>query len=59
VSRQRLTFRAAADDVPRAEALLDLAGAESISLHDAADDPAVKAIVLRLDSPAALRWPRT
>jgi len=42
VSRQRLTFRAKAADVPRAEALLALAGAEAISLHDAADDPVLE-----------------
>ena len=52
MSRQRLTFRAAADDVPRAEALLDLAGAESISLHDAADDP-----VLEPEPGTAPLWP--
>jgi ribosomal protein L11 methyltransferase len=39
VSRPRLTLRLAAADVPRAEALLDLAGAETIALRDAADDP--------------------
>lgn len=39
MSRQRLTLKLAAVDVPRAEALLTLAGAETISLRDAADDP--------------------
>jgi ribosomal protein L11 methyltransferase len=37
--RQRLTLTVAAAEVPRAEALLALAGAETISLRDAADDP--------------------
>jgi ribosomal protein L11 methyltransferase len=39
VSRPRLTLRLAAADVPKAETLLDLAGAETIALRDAADDP--------------------
>jgi ribosomal protein L11 methyltransferase len=39
LSRQRLTLRVAAADVPSAEALLELAGAESLALGDAADDP--------------------
>lgn len=39
MSQRRLTLRVAAADVPRAEALLELAGAESLSLGDAADDP--------------------
>jgi ribosomal protein L11 methyltransferase len=38
VGRQRLTLLLPAEDVPTAEALLNLAGAETISLHDAADD---------------------
>lgn len=38
MSRQRLTLTLAAADVPTAEALLTLAGAETISLRDAADD---------------------
>jgi ribosomal protein L11 methyltransferase len=38
VGRQRLTLLLPADDVPTAEALLTLAGAETISLRDAADD---------------------
>jgi ribosomal protein L11 methyltransferase len=42
VSRQRLTLTLAAADVPRAEALLTLAGAETISLRDAADDPVLE-----------------
>ena len=41
-SRQRLTLQLAAAEVPRAEALLTLAGAETISLHDAADDPVLE-----------------
>ena len=41
-SRQRLTLLLSAADVPRAEALLELAGAETISLHDAADDPVLE-----------------
>ncbi|HJR69199.1 MAG TPA: 50S ribosomal protein L11 methyltransferase [Gammaproteobacteria bacterium] len=52
MSRQRLTIRAAAADVPRAETLLTLAGAESISLHDAADDP-----VLEPEPGTAPLWP--
>jgi ribosomal protein L11 methyltransferase len=39
VSRQRLTLLLKADEVPRAEALLTLAGAETLSLRDAADAP--------------------
>jgi ribosomal protein L11 methyltransferase len=39
VNRQRLTLRLAAADVPHAEALLSLAGAETLALRDAADDP--------------------
>jgi ribosomal protein L11 methyltransferase len=39
VSRQRLTLLLTADDVPRAEALLTLAGADALSLRDAADVP--------------------
>jgi ribosomal protein L11 methyltransferase len=42
VSRQQLTFQVLADAVPRAEALLELAGAETISLRDAADDPVLE-----------------
>lgn len=52
MSRQRLTFRATAANVPRAEALLELAGAESLSLHDAADDP-----VLEPEPGTAPLWP--
>lgn len=52
MSRQRLTLRAAAANVPRVEALLTLAGAESIALHDAADDP-----VLEPDPGTAPLWP--
>jgi ribosomal protein L11 methyltransferase len=47
-----LTLRASANVVPRAEALLALAGAESISLHDAADDP-----VLEPEPSTAPLWP--
>jgi ribosomal protein L11 methyltransferase len=39
LNRQRLTLRLAAADVPQAEALLSLAGAETLALRDAADDP--------------------
>jgi ribosomal protein L11 methyltransferase len=40
--RLRLTLQLAASEVPTAEALLTLAGAETISLHDAADDPVLE-----------------
>jgi ribosomal protein L11 methyltransferase len=39
VSRQRVTLTVAAAEVPRAEALLTLAGAETLTLRDAADHP--------------------
>lgn len=39
MSHARLTLRVAAADVATAEALLELAGAASLSLGDAADDP--------------------
>jgi ribosomal protein L11 methyltransferase len=39
LSHRRLTLRVAAADVARAEALLELTGAASLSLGDAADDP--------------------
>jgi len=39
VSRLQLTARVASDDVPKVESLLELAGAESLSLEDAADEP--------------------
>jgi ribosomal protein L11 methyltransferase len=39
LSHRRLTVRVAAADVAQAEALLELAGAASLSLGDAADDP--------------------
>jgi ribosomal protein L11 methyltransferase len=42
VSRQQLRLRLAAADVPQAEALLQLAGAESLALGDAADDPVLE-----------------
>jgi ribosomal protein L11 methyltransferase len=45
-------LRAAAADVARAEALVELAGAESISLHDAADHP-----VLEPDPNTTPLWP--
>jgi ribosomal protein L11 methyltransferase len=47
-----LTFTAASAEVPRAEALVELAGAEAISLHDAADDP-----VLEPEPATAPLWP--
>jgi ribosomal protein L11 methyltransferase len=52
VSRPRLTLRLAAADVPQAEALLDLAGAETIALRDAADDP-----VFEPEPSSAPLWP--
>ncbi len=42
MSRQRLTLRLAAAAVPKAEALLELAGAETIALRDAANDPVLE-----------------
>jgi ribosomal protein L11 methyltransferase len=42
VSQQQLTLRLVAAEVPRAETLLELAGAEVISLGDAADDPVLE-----------------
>lgn len=42
MSRQQLTVRVAAADVPRAEVLLELAGAESLALGDAGDDPVLE-----------------
>lgn len=39
LNRQRLTLKVAAADVPKAEALLTLAGADTIALRDAADSP--------------------
>jgi len=47
-----LTFIVASADVPKAEALVELAGAEAISLHDAADDP-----VLEPEPATAPLWP--
>jgi ribosomal protein L11 methyltransferase len=47
-----LTFIVASADVPRAEVLVELAGAEAISLHDAADDP-----VLEPEPATAPLWP--
>jgi ribosomal protein L11 methyltransferase len=52
VSRQQLTFQISAADVPKAEALLMLAGAETIALHDAADDP-----VFEPEPSTAPLWP--
>ena len=52
VSRLRLTLRLAAADVPKAEALLDLAGAQTIALRDAADDP-----VFEPEPSTAPLWP--
>jgi ribosomal protein L11 methyltransferase len=53
VSRQRLTLQLAAAEVPTAEALLTLAGAETIALQDAADDP-----VLEPEPSTAPLWPK-
>ena len=52
VDRQRLTLELPAADVPHAEALLTLAGAETIALHDAAADP-----VLEPEPSTAPLWP--
>ena len=52
MSRQRLTLELAAADVPKAEALLTLAGAETIALRDAADDP-----VFEPEPSTAPLWP--
>lgn len=52
MSLQRLSLTIAAADVPAAEALLTLAGAETITLHDAADDP-----VLEPEPSTAPLWP--
>jgi ribosomal protein L11 methyltransferase len=53
VSRQRLSLETAAADVPKAEALLTLAGAETIALCDAADHP-----VFEPEPSTAPLWPR-
>jgi ribosomal protein L11 methyltransferase len=42
LSRQQLSLRIAAVDVPQAETLLELAGAESLTLKDAGDDPVLE-----------------
>jgi ribosomal protein L11 methyltransferase len=42
LSRQQLFLRVAAADVPRAELLLELAGAEALLLGDAGDDPVLE-----------------
>jgi ribosomal protein L11 methyltransferase len=52
VSRPRLTLWLAAADVPKAETLLELAGAETIALRDAADDP-----VFEPEPSTAPLWP--
>jgi len=52
VSRQRLTLYLTAADVPRAEAFVTLAGAETIALRDAADDP-----VFEPEPSTAPLWP--
>ena len=52
MSRPRLSLRLAAADVPKAEALLELAGAETIALRDAADDP-----VFEPEPSTAPLWP--
>jgi ribosomal protein L11 methyltransferase len=52
VSLQRLTLTIAAAAVPTAEALLTLAGAQTITLHDAADDP-----VFEPEPSTAPLWP--
>ncbi len=51
--RQRLTLRLAADDVAKAEALLTLAGADTIAIRDAADAP-----VLEPEPGSAPLWPK-
>ena len=53
MSRQRLTLLLTADDVPRAEALLTLAGAETLSLRDAADEP-----IFEPEPSTTPLWPR-
>lgn len=52
LNRQRLTLRLPAADVPKAEALLTLAGADTIALRDAADEP-----VFEPEPNAAPLWP--
>ena len=52
LNRQRLTLKLAAADVPKAEALLTLAGADTIALRDAADAP-----VFEPEPSAAPLWP--
>lgn len=52
LNRQRLTLRLAAADVPKAEALLTLAGADTIALRDAGDAP-----VLEPEPNEAPLWP--
>jgi ribosomal protein L11 methyltransferase len=52
VGRRQMTLQLAAADVPRAEALLALAGAETFALADAADDP-----VFEPEPSTAPLWP--
>jgi ribosomal protein L11 methyltransferase len=52
VGLQRLTLTLAAAAIPTAEALLTLAGAQTITLHDAADDP-----VFEPEPSTAPLWP--
>lgn len=52
LNRQRLTLQLAAADVPKAEALLTLAGADTIALRDAGDAP-----VLEPEPAEAPLWP--
>ncbi len=42
MARQRLALHLIAADVPRAEVLLELAGAETVSIADAGDDPVLE-----------------
>lgn len=53
MSRRQLTFTVAAADVPQAEALVELAGADTISLRDGGDDP-----VLEPEPATTPLWPR-
>jgi ribosomal protein L11 methyltransferase len=53
VNLQRVSLEIAAADVPQAEALLTLAGAETITLRDAADTP-----VFEPEPGTAPLWPR-
>jgi ribosomal protein L11 methyltransferase len=53
MTRQRLTLLLTAHEVPRAEALLTLAGAETLSLRDAADAP-----IFEPEPSTTPLWPR-